>query len=91
MHLTLKWPRQQCRTGGRPILSTTVAGHRHDNADNAWEILQPILPGGPGKVDYATVSIIYWTIIGLLNVGEVAAIIYVVRRQAKVGQPEASA
>ena len=42
-------------------------------------------------IDYATVSIIYWTIIGLLNVGEVAAVIYVVRRQAKVGQPEASA
>ena len=71
--------------------TTTAAGHRHDNADNAWEILQPILPGGPGKVDYATVSIIYWTIIGLLNVGEVAAVIYVVRRQAKVGQPDASA
>ena len=42
-------------------------------------------------IDYATVSIIYWTIIGLLNVGEVAAVIYVVRRQATVGQPEASA
>ena len=42
-------------------------------------------------IDYANVSIIYWTIIGLLSVGEVAAVIYVVRRQAKVGQPEASA
>ena len=42
-------------------------------------------------IDYTTVSIIYWTIIGLLNVGEVAAVVYVVRRQAKVGQPEASA
>ncbi len=42
-------------------------------------------------IDYANVSIIYWTIIGLLNVGEVAAVIYVVRRQAKVGQPDASA
>ena len=42
-------------------------------------------------IDYATVSIIYWTIIGLLNVGEVAAVIYVVRRQSKVGQPDASA
>ena len=40
-------------------------------------------------IDYANVSIIYWTIIGLLSVGEVAAVIYVVRRQAKVGQPEA--
>ena len=72
-------------------MPTTAAGHRHDSSDRAWEILQPILPGGPGKVDYATVSIVYWTIIGLLNVGEVAAIIYVVRRQAKAGQPEASA
>ena len=72
-------------------MPTTAAGQRHDNADNAWAILQPILPGGPGKVDYATVSIVYWTIIGLLNIGEVAAVIYVVRRQAKVGQPEASA
>ena len=42
-------------------------------------------------VDYVTVSIVYWTIIGLLNVGEVAAVIYVARRIAKVGQSEASA
>ena len=42
-------------------------------------------------IDYATVSIIYWTIIGLLNVGEMAAVIYVARRIAKVGQLEASA
>ena len=42
-------------------------------------------------IDYATVSIVYWTFIGLLNVGEVAAVIHVVRRIAKVGQPEASA
>ena len=42
-------------------------------------------------IDYANVSIIYWTIIGLLSVGEVAAVVYVARRIAKVGQPEASA
>ena len=39
-------------------------------------------------IDYANVSVVYWTIIGLLNVGEVAAVIYVARRIAKVGQPD---
>ena len=51
---------------------------------NAWD-------NPANAIDYATVSIIYWTIIGLLNVGEVAAVVYVARRIAKVGQPEASA
>ena len=51
---------------------------------NAWD-------NPANAIDYATVSIIYWTIIGLLNVGEVAAVIYVARRKAKVGQLEASA
>ena len=42
-------------------------------------------------VDYTGVSIVYWTVIGLLNVGEVAAVVYVVRRKSKVGRPDALA
>ena len=31
------------------LLTTTAACHRHDIFDRAWAILEPILPGGPGK------------------------------------------
>ena len=31
-------------------MTTTAACHRHDISDRAWAILEPILPGGPGKV-----------------------------------------
>ena len=31
-------------------MTTTAAYHRHDSSDRAWAILEPILPGGPGKV-----------------------------------------
>ena len=31
------------------LLTTTAACHRHDSSDRAWAILEPILPGGPGK------------------------------------------
>ena len=51
---------------------------------DAWE-------NPANAVDYTAVSIVYWTSIGLLIVGEVAAVSYVVRRQARVGQPDASA
>ena len=32
-------------------MSTAAAAyHRHDISDRAWQILEPRLPGGPGKV-----------------------------------------
>ena len=31
-------------------MTTTAACHRHDRSDRAWAILEPLLPGGPGKV-----------------------------------------
>ena len=31
-------------------MTTTAACHRHDISDRAWAILEPILPGGLGKV-----------------------------------------
>ena len=31
-------------------MTTTAAYHRHDRSDRAWAILEPILPGSPGKV-----------------------------------------
>ena len=31
-------------------MTTTAACHRHDISDRAWAILEPILPGSPGKV-----------------------------------------
>ena len=31
-------------------MTTTAAYHRHDISDLARETLEPILPGGPGKV-----------------------------------------
>ena len=31
-------------------MTTTAACHRHDISDRAWETLEPLLPGGPGKV-----------------------------------------
>ena len=31
-------------------MTTTAAYHRHDISKRAWAILEPILPGGPGKV-----------------------------------------
>lgn len=51
---------------------------------NAWD-------NPANAIDYTGVSIVYWTVIGLLNVGEVAAVVYVVRRKSKVGQPDALA
>ena len=41
--------------------------------------------------DYTNVSIIYWTVIGLLSIGEVAAVVYVARHESKAGQPDALA
>ena len=32
-------------------MTTTVAYHRHDSSDSTREILEPILPGGPGIVE----------------------------------------
>ncbi len=31
-------------------MTTTAAYRRHDISDRAWETLEPLLPGGPGKV-----------------------------------------
>ena len=31
-------------------MTMTAACHRRDISDRAWAILEPILPGGPGKV-----------------------------------------
>ena len=31
-------------------MTTTAAYRRHDISDRAWEALEPLLPGGPGKV-----------------------------------------
>ena len=31
-------------------MTTTAAYHRHGSSDRAWETLEPILPGSPGKV-----------------------------------------
>ena len=31
-------------------MTTTAAYHRHDSSDRAWETLEPILHGSPGKV-----------------------------------------
>ena len=35
-------------------MTTTAAYHRHDSSDRARETLEPILPGGPGKVGRPT-------------------------------------
>ena len=32
------------------MCETAAAYHRHDISDRAWNILAPLLPGGPGKV-----------------------------------------
>ena len=32
-----------------PATATVLAHRRHDISDRAWEILQPLLPGGKGK------------------------------------------
>ena len=42
-------------------------------------------------VNYTSVSIVYWTIIGLLSIGEVAAVVYVARHESKAGLPDALA
>ena len=33
-------------------MTTTAAEHRHDSSDRAWAILEPILPGSPGKAGH---------------------------------------
>ena len=30
--------------------TAAAAYHRHDSSDHVWNILAPLLPGGPGKV-----------------------------------------
>ena len=32
------------------MCETAAACHRHDSSDRVWNILAPLLPGGPGKV-----------------------------------------
>ena len=32
------------------MCETAAAYHRHDSSDRVWNILAPLLPGGPGKV-----------------------------------------
>ena len=32
------------------MCETATAYHRHDSSDRIWNILAPLLPGGPGKV-----------------------------------------
>lgn len=41
--------------------------------------------------DYTNVSIIYWTVIGLLSIGEVAAVVYAARHKPQIGLPDALA
>ena len=45
----------------------------------------------PDSRESQNVSIVYWTVIGLLNVGEVAAVVYAARHKPKIGQPDAPA
>ena len=44
-----KWLCQAMPNRRTPHHDHDCAYHRHDSSDRAWAILEPILPGGPGK------------------------------------------
>ncbi len=40
-----------CNQEGCPVSTASATYHRHDISNRAWQILEPRLPGGKGKVE----------------------------------------